>query len=269
MKIEGRRQRLLVIWGRLLAVSALLFLFDAVGKLRFVRSGAEWLLFPLVKVTGAVHREYGQGVRQVKFVRTGALRLVDLEREVGELVVNVSRVDELERENENLREQLGVLSSDYEYEVAEVLLIEGGDLVVSFSGVKPQVGWLVLWKDGLVGYVESVGEWIARVRTVRGFEIELAVDVKTSNGVKVGEGYVRGDVVSGIVLDKVLQEVDLRADLLVVSKGMDDRVPKGTVVGTVSTLLSGDADVYQRAQVKPILEPVVGDMLYVVMEEDK
>lgn len=252
------------MWVRILVVSVLILMLDSIGRTKAVRRGLEWVLSPVSTGVGRVQLSARTVSRRVKFVKSGAVRLVDLERQVAELSTTVGRVNELEKENRILRGQLGILDVSYQYRVGEVVSIAENTMIMTVEGGGVSLGAPVLWEDGLIGMVERVGGWTVRVRLIGGLGKEVPVNLVDGSGRDIGEALLGSDIAHGLVVSQVLQEVGLNVGDVVVTRGSDGIVPAGLVIGIIREVVGSDADVYNQAIVEPIYRPDYGDLVFVV-----
>jgi rod shape-determining protein MreC len=72
---------------------------------------------------------------------------------------------------------------------------------------------------------------------------------------------VAGSFGSGIILDQVRQTDDLQKGWLVVTAGVNAKIPKNILIGQVSDILSSDNDLFKRAA---LLSPIDFDNLQFV-----
>lgn len=255
-----------MLWVRLMVVALLFVLLDWGGWITWLRRGLEVIVWPTRAVFSFVSVQADLLSRQVRFARVGALRMVDLERQVAEYAPTVSRVSELERENAALKVQVGVLDSTRRYVQAEVVSATDGSYTVAFRGSPVfEAGSTVVYQDHLVGVVERVGASVAMVSGVDALDNTEATLVSAS-GSYVGRGVVRGGPSYGVLLDNVSQDIFLVAGTVVTTTG-SERVLPGLVVGRVAEIVSSDSSVYQQAVVVPVYRPGLGEFVYIVEGE--
>ncbi|MBI4034884.1 MAG: rod shape-determining protein MreC [Candidatus Chisholmbacteria bacterium] len=194
------------------------------------------------------------GVREeIRFVRTGVERIADLERENAQLRVETFEVGELRQENEELRKLLKLSGSRGLKLVnsGRVLGRLGEELIVDKgkqNGIKEKMS-VVTREMVVVGKVVAVGEFTSKVRLVTHFESEVAVGV----GAGLSSGRLRGRGGERMLLDEVVAGEVIREGDTVVTSGQDEVYPAGLVVGKVVRILSSGAEVYQQAEVVPVV----------------
>lgn len=269
MRIDREYQRSWMLWGKLLVVSLFLFLLDWGGWIGWLRRGLEMTVSPVAAVVGGIDSGKERVFCEIKFVKFGAIRLVDLERQLAEYSTSVVRVADLEKENTSLRKQVGVIDSGYEYQGGEIVSVSDGTYVVVFDGeIKFPVSAVVVYQGHLMGVVSDIGSRIVRIDGVSEL-LSLPVKIITASSQILGMGVVTGDVSYGVLLDDVAQEVALNTGTLVVSTGGDGVVLPDLVIGRVTEILSDPASVYKQAVVEPIVIPQVGDSVYVVVRKEE
>lgn len=251
------------MWSRAIIVAISLILLDLLGRGSYVSKLFEWLTAPSASLMQEVAMQKDRAIRQIKFTRTGALSIIDLEREVGELSATVSRVEQLEEDNRKLREQLGILPSEFRYISGSVVVSSDEMLLLKADTEGVEEGSVVVWKDNVVGIIRSSGARNVLVERVRESEEAIDVRVISVSGVVVGEGRVVGDKTSGIVLSDVSRDGEISPGMIVVTK-TSDKMKEGLVVGKIEKIISSDAQVYQEAIVKELFTPITGDILFII-----
>lgn len=265
MQSEGEYQSGWRLWSRLLIVSIAIVLLNWIGLSKYLRSGVEWVVNPALTLVRGARVRTDRMIRQVKFVSSGALQIIDLEREVAELTTSAARVYELEEENTRLRDQLGLLPGGYDIVDGEVVSSGDDRIIVNLERSGAQAGQVVLWKDNLVGYIESVGYRNVAVRLMSSSEYETSVKIISVSGLLIGEGVLVSDQIEGMVVEGVSRESEMGEDMLVVTKG-DEIFEGDLVIGKITRVVSTDADVVQSAVVAPVFNISVGDRVFVVWE---
>jgi len=184
-----------------------------------------------------------------------------LEKEVGRLQLELQRlaVDQNQlssclEENEKMRKLLGApLPAKWKFLPAKVIgsgekmRIDKGEK----DGVKP--GMMVVEENILVGKVEKVGleNSLVLLPTSSGQKIPVLIRRPGKTGVQA-RGLLEA-FGGGLVLDKVLQTEDIQKGDLVVSAGDEDWL-LDLVIGQVTEVLPKSAQIYQKAQVRPLVE---------------
>ena len=168
---------------------------------------------------------------------------------VSQLQQDMAQYQDVMRENQDLRNELGfvktsqlslascaVLSENSFIQTNAVILNCGTD-----QGVGP--GQAMLSGGFLAGKIVSAGPHTstALLITASGFSTDGSVSQTGQSAI------VMGSFSSGIILDQVPQTSALQTGWLVVTAGINPQVPKNIVIGQVSQILSSGNDLFKRA----------------------
>lgn len=186
------------------------------------------------------------------FVSIGAMKqeYEKLLSENAELRARNATLADMERENEALRHEIGLLPRDrFRLVPAEVIgrggSGSGGSLILNVgeqSGVRKGMA-VVVDRGVFAGRIGSVAPFSSGVIAVSDPEsIVNAVETATE-----ARGIVRGEYGLGLVFDMVLQSDTIREGDEVVTSGLGGDIPKGLLVGTVIRQESSIDQLFQRA----------------------
>ncbi len=185
-----------------------------------------------------------------------------LREKLSEYKTLVYEVQEIEKENENLRESLDIVDSarDFEPIMANVIARSPERWLEQVTinrgtndGVKQDMA--VITVDGMIGKVQSVSPSAAKVKLITGFDqlnrISATVSVKKgSNIFGLIEGY---DEDKEMLVFRVLEQSDkdLKKDELVVSSNLGGLFPSGLPIGTIKEVESDQYGLTKTAYVEP------------------
>jgi cell shape-determining protein MreC len=191
-------------------------------------------------------------------------------------LVNQNRIAELERQNATLSVQLleaarrgdehdmpeGGEALGSRFDLRESRVVTAGPRLV-IENVGFEKGSVVVSAEGaLVGIVDQVGKWTAGVQTVMVSQQTLPVLV--TSGSRNAEGEIRGSPGGVVTLERVLTDVSLSEGMMIVSKGSDDSVPSGLLIGWVGKQREKKEEaVYQSVNV--ILAAKPDELRYVLV----
>jgi len=177
-----------------------------------------------------------------------------LQLELQRLAVDQNRLSSCLEENERMRRLLGApLPAKWKFLPAKV--IGGGERMRidkgEKNGVKP--GMMVVEENILVGKIEKVEleNSLVLLPTSPGQKIPVLIKRPGKTGVQA-RGLLQA-FGGGLVLDRVLQSEDIQKGDLVVSAGDEDWLPD-LLIGQITEVLPKSAQIYQKAQVGPIVE---------------
>lgn len=178
----------------------------------------------------------------------------NLEKKVAELITENSKLHELERENELLKNQLGLKEElkNSEFIAADVigrgptnisntlLLNKGSD-----NGLAE--GMPVVTNNMLLGKLTDVSSDHSRVL--------LIVDPASVINVMVQEtraaGILKGEAGFNLKIESVPQEAPLKKGQRIVTSGLGGTLPKGLIIGEAEEIKSSESEIFQSARVKP------------------
>jgi rod shape-determining protein MreC len=157
---------------------------------------------------------------------------------IADRTFELEKLEELKRENERLRRELGFSpKSELEFLHAEVVGKETGRLGAvilvnqgSLAGVGR--GWIAYSPQGLVGKVEGVGEEFSRVQLITNHNSPVSVRIER-NGVEAVVEW-NPSLPNRLVMRFVQPETDVKVGDVVISSGLGGVYPAGLRIGTVS-----------------------------------
>ena len=163
-------------------------------------------------------------------------------------------LEQEKKENENLREQMGLIPrSKFDLEASFIIgqdpqklgswvSIDKG----SFSGIRS--GMPVIVSDGiLVGRVEEVFANTSRVNLLTSPSSSVSV-IDLESGAK---GVIKGEFGLGVIMDMVSQTDILNIGDSIVTSGLSGDMPKGLLVGKVQSFAPTDDKLFQQAVIFP------------------
>jgi len=201
----------------------------------------------------------------LKNVRLAGKENQFLKQQNQELLFKQSQNLDLQQENEFLRQQIDFLKkTKYEGTIARVIgkstdlslnvvVVDQG----SKHGIEP--GQPVVVKDGfLIGKVLKVNKHTSLVLLVTDNFSKVAVSIM--NQAKT-VGLVEGEYGLGIRMNFIPPAEEIQSGDLVVTSGIEDLVPRGLLVGEISTVEKRPESLFQEASIK---SPVAFDKIYLV-----
>lgn len=178
-----------------------------------------------------------------------------LSNQVLELQQQLSELQQEHRDNQALRKELGfaenskfklipcTVLSQNPFSLSDFLTVScGRDAGVSEGDAVVSQGYLV----GKVVYTSKLSSTMLLVTSS-----QFSSDAKLS---KLGsDGVVRGTLGSGIILDQLPQNIQINRGDLVVTAGINEKIPKGLLVGTAGDELSSQSELFKRVT---LLSPI-------------
>lgn len=184
--------------------------------------------------------------------------------------INQMQLAELQRENEYLRSELDFV----EKQTGEILATQiiskpllQNDFFIINSGRADgvEVGQPVLADQGImIGKIFAVEQDQASVALLTNSRSTVAV---TLNNNSHTQGVVQGSMGLGLLMDLIPTEEIINIDDLVYSSGLEDKISHNYLIGRVVNILSGDSELYQRAEVVPSIDYKQLRILSVVLSQ--
>lgn len=255
--------RLLVI----IAVCVALIFFNPKGLFSPVRQIFSLATHPFQKtfyILGRKTKETLDFLSSISDLKKENERLLE---ENNSLTAKISLFEQEKKENENLREQLGLVPrSKYELEASFIIGQDpqklGSWITIdkgSFSGI--QSGMPVIVSDGiLVGRVEEVFANSSRVTLLTSPSSSIsAQDIKSG-----AKGIIKGEFGLGVIMDMVSQTDVLSVGDDVITSGLSGNMPKGLLVGQVQSFSPTEDKLFQKAIISPRVRYSNLDIVFVI-----
>ena len=245
-------------------IGALLLLGLALGQLGYlgpVRNITRALFVPFQAGLTTVGTDVSDFVSSARDLRDLRQRNAELQAQVNRLSVENARLTEVERENERLRQLLNFTRSNpwYDYRAAAVIGHRIGEdtsnlLFSIFIDVGARDGVAVdmpvITDRGLVGRVVAVGPNVAEVLML--IDPASAVNARVQNSRVTG--IVRGNVDSGLTMERIPQGETVSPGDIVLTSGLGGNFPGKLVIGQITEVLQRDSDMFQSARIRPTVD---------------
>lgn len=140
---------------------------------------------------------------------------------------------------------------------ARTILINKGES----AGIK--AGYPVIAGDGaLIGKVVSISGEIAKVQLLTDNHSQINAKVQNDGS---SPGVVNGQYSLTLVMDFIPQDQAVSDGQLVLTSGLDDHVPAGLLIGTVTQVTKKEGELFQSATVDPIMDYQSLDIVTVLL----
>jgi rod shape-determining protein MreC len=193
-------------------------------------------------------------VRTAGELRDENVRLRD---EIGKLKQDAAKITELERDNQQLREDTGLKAAfpDFQFIEAAVVATDPSNLAQAVTinrgsdeGIK--VGMTVITPAGLVGKIIKVSPGAAKVLLVTDSSNSVTALVQESRA----NGVVNGERTQKLRMRYLDQAVTINLGDKVITSGIGGVYPPGILIGEVSEVNKKDTDIFQEAVISPAVE---------------
>lgn len=256
-------------WLAILVVVAAAILVFTPEPARQVESIGTRILAP---VQFGVSGLFGQAEEVASVVR----RIAELARqndqyreEIDRLQAEVVRLRELEVENRDLRNLLGLKQNAAAGELIPVRVIarDPSPYVQSITidrgtddGLRE--GMTVITWRGVVGRITRVAPTSSRVLLINDVNSSISGRLQSAEGRVTG--IIRGRAEGGLLMQHIPQDETLQTGETVITSDLGGVVPEGLVVGQISQIRRKDVDVFQEALIEPAADLKRLERLYVL-----
>jgi rod shape-determining protein MreC len=261
--LSRANRRILILIG----AGVLVVLLGIVGKLGPLRSVYDRTLAPLGLGLSQVGSTTGEAIANLGRVKDLARDNARLEHENADLRQRLAADAETRRDNELLRKQLGLDVAGAPRQVAAEVISFQPDSYRQFvtinkgagAGVAP--GMAVVSDGVLIGTIAEAQSTTARIMLVTDPEFKLTAKDQDTGAT----GIIRGQLGSGLLLDKIGQTDTVRPGDTVTTDGLSGLVPPGLFIGQVESVDTRANVVFQSAAVSTSLKASRLRFAYVVL----
>ena len=181
--------------------------------------------------------------------------VVGLQTQLRQLAVDQNQLATCLEENEKMRKLLGTpLPPDWQFKMGRVIGLNE-KLKIDLgrkAGVREEL--MVVSENVYLGRVVSVGEDYSLVQLPTDLNSKIPVVVKKPGATGIqARGLLVGQFGENLLLDRVLQDEDVRQGDLVVTSGEEGYLPD-LVIGQIKEAKKGTAEVYQQAVVTSLID---------------
>jgi rod shape-determining protein MreC len=254
-----------------LVVVGLAVMFLIPGPWRGLAGLASTALTPLQMGVSGTADEAATFISTIERVRDLADENAEYKDQIDQLNSELVRMHELEVENEDLRNLLGmkdrtgpgslipveVIARDDTPYVQAITIDQGAN-----GGIKQDA--IVITHQGLVGRVEEVDPASSKVRLINDLNSSVSVRLQTESRTT---GVLRGQSQGNLMVIAYIPQTDgVSAGDVVLTSGLGGIYPEGLVVGKVTQVEGKDSDPFQEAVVDAAVPLDKLERLYVLAD---
>lgn len=185
----------------------------------------------------------------------------ELRGQIASLINENVKLKILEEENEVLRDQLGFFSShNNKYLISDVISRSGFDsskpnqtLIISKGeqdGLKP--GLVVVGGQGIiVGKIISTKDHLSEICLTINPECKLAATIQSEDRTS---GIAQGDLGLTIKMNFIPQTKRIEKGDVVITSGLEQDIPRGLAIGSVSQINKENNELWQNAIIEPLVD---------------
>ena len=133
----------------------------------------------------------------------------------------------------------------------------------SDNGVK--VGEVVVYKDNYIGLIRGVTPQTAQVQLELDPDSKIAVFSQSQQG--KAKGILQGQFGSEALMDKILHVEQITKGDLVYSEGTEGNLPRGLIMGSVTSVLERENELFKRAKVKPVFDARDLELAFIIKNQ--
>ena len=237
-----------------LLIVVLVFVFHYLGVLR-----------PVENLAMVVVRPFQSGVygvsQSIRGVYDNWQSGQELQTQIDELreqhlndLVEQNKFRLLKEEVDYLRQQLDLVeNNEWQLQVAHVIGAgqdDNAQTIIIDRGAKHNIekDMPVITNDGIiVGKVTEVYDYAAIVRLLNDHNSQLAATVYNEAGTV---GVAQGEFGLGVKMELIPENEGLATGVLVVTSGLEEKIPRGLVIGNVEKIFGSDEDIFKTATIK-------------------
>ena len=208
--------------------------------------------------------------------------LKDLKKKYDDLLANTERIESLNEENEELREQLSSMKElDIKYTINEYSFLNAAVITRnvatwyntitinkgSYNGV--EVGMAVVNNKGLVGKVVNVSTFNAEVKLLSTSDTNNKISVAVNHDKKKVYGLIKNYLYSSnyLEIEGISNTEKISVGDSVYTSGLGGVFPSGILIGKVKEITTDEYDLAKILKVEPIVD--FNDINYVAVLKRK
>ena len=239
----------------LLVVSALLIFLNSFGYLDRIKNAALYITVPAQKVFQTFSIDTDGFFRTIKDIDKFKQENISLRNENLKLIYEVSELKETKRENEVLRRQLDfsedmcLNGSCFQWEVGRIIGKDPsnyGKYIIIDLGAKNGIekNQAVIVSGGiLIGKIIEVFDNSSKVMLITSSDSSINSITQTTRA----NGAVKGKYATGVKLEMINQNEELIPGDLVITSGLESKIPKGLIIGKISNIEESANEVFKTA----------------------
>lgn len=260
--------------AQLIGASLLIYLLGYTGVFDYPRNFAQYLANPiqygLYEVASSIENAFSF-FANLKQLRDENIALLE---KTYDLQSKISKLKEIEAENKSLKEQLGVkpelisqnllltkvIGIPFDNEDAELLIDKGSE-----DGIR--LGQSVVYKSILVGSVVDVFAHRSNIVLVTSPKLSAAVLNQSTEG--RAKGIVTGNYGTSVLMDKVLQDEEIKPGDVIVTSGQDGVFKPGLLVGTVKEVIGSTTEPVKKAKLESVINLEKLELVFIDLDSGK
>jgi len=254
----------IVIASIIIALLGLIF----TGQLSAIKGAFDSVFLPIEKIIYTSSNNLSDFISSIKNIKFLSLQNSRLEKENVSLQAEIASLKEVSHENELLRNELGFLSTQSNFQLipSQIISKNPSEYLQRFKINKGS-------KDGVKveNAVISNGYFVGRVTEVTNStsEIELITDSRSLVPIILQDsretGLLRGGL-KGLVAEDISVNAEIKANETVLTSGLSGSFPAGIPIGTVNSEISSKSEIFKRISINSPIKLSKLEIVFVVKQ---
>ncbi|KKQ68652.1 MAG: rod shape-determining protein MreC [Candidatus Nealsonbacteria bacterium RIFCSPLOWO2_12_FULL_39_31] len=191
-----------------------------------------------------------------------------LENENQNLIFKISALQEIKKENETLRQALGIeLQENFNLEISQIINkdVSAGFILIDkglLSGISKDMP-IITGQNVLIGKISQVYDNFSEVMLVSNHK--SVFDAKISSPDNDVTGIIRGQgSYSYALYDLIPRGTEISTGETIITSGLGGFLPKGLIIGKIKEVRKSDVDPFQQAKVELFFNISSADNIFVI-----
>lgn len=209
-----------------------------------------YLTSPIQKGSQLVVRKIANFFEVIISIKDLANENTQLKKTNQELLVENTRLREIDVENQILREQLGV-REEKEFKLLLASVIGRNRVLIIDKGKRNGIRKgmpIIVAKGLLVGQIIETMSTSSKVLLISDSDSQIKALVQESRAT----GLVKGEYGLTLTMEMIPQDKEIEPGQLVITSGLNGQFPKGLVIGKITEIQKSPNQVFQKATLLPV-----------------
>jgi rod shape-determining protein MreC len=247
----------------LLLLSIFIILLDSRGLFYFPKNVLQYITVPIQYGLFVSSKSTTQQIRFVINSRVAAKENSALQKQMADLLIENAKLrKQLSETNAVLGQQTSI--SPQTFNLLAARPVGQGRYLQIDKGANDGVvrGQVVIFQDSFIGTIVTVQPNSSLI--LLPYDPNSKVSVYSQNAEGRSKGILQGQYGSQVIMNKILHKEPIDVTDLVYTDGSDGTIPKGLIVGTITSVYENPNEIFKVAQVKPIYSITDLDIVFVM-----
>ena len=249
----------------LLLISSFLFILDSLGALKYPKIALSFITTPIQYGFYKSFQNLGQQFYFIKNAKDLSGQNENLKAQLGQaLSENATLQRKLSEANDQISQSNYLDPKNYNLLPARPIGLDRNLHIDKGSEDGVQTGQVVVFENNFIGKVAHVSPKGASITLITDPYTKLSAFSQNLEG--KAKGIILGQFGAELIFDKILQEEKIKEGNLVFSDGLEEFIPRGLILGKVSTVLGKSSEVFKQAKVKPTFDVRDLEVVFVILD---